>query len=66
MNRIAGLEHSQLMLKDREACLGNRGAFIEPAALRAEVRVDVPIELVAAVETLFGPILGVAKLHSVT
>jgi len=44
-NRIAGFIHSKLVLLDREACLGHWGVFIETAALRADVRIDVPVDV---------------------
>lgn len=43
MNRVAGFVHSELMLDDGEARLRDRGAFVETAALSADVRVDVPV-----------------------
>src|SRR5438067_2079088 len=40
---VAGLEHSQLMLLNREAGLGDGSAFVEASALRTDVRVDLAV-----------------------
>jgi hypothetical protein len=50
------------MLNDREARLRDRGAFIKTTALSADVRINVPVVFVAAVETFLCPILRVAEL----
>ena len=61
-NGVARLVNRELMLDDGEAGFRDRCRLVESATLGAYVAVDVPILCVAAVETLFGPVLGVAEL----
>src|SRR5579863_6036752 len=54
--------HRQLMLDRGEPAFRHRRVFVESPALHADVRVDVPVELVAPVQALMRAVLGVAHL----
>src|SRR5258708_4861501 len=61
-NRVAGFKYCKLVLLDCESSFWDRNAFIKATALSSNVAVDIPIVLVASVETLLGPIFGIAEL----
>lgn len=44
VNRVAGFVHGKLMLDDSETGLWHGGALIQTPALRADVRINVPVD----------------------